>query len=1034
MSFSNYSASAYDPGTDSRPDKALVVKCTYDEAVKRISYSSTRACTFESLRRKIEECFALAAIQFDVAYTDDDGEVTVIASDADLTEAIRYVYPVHDDPPVSSSASIFSGRSIGRDRVTLKVQICVGYDGPSLSDTSSFVSSDGYKSRNGSEISLSFSAPPPEEFDDDSVTVSSKDTGTKHDLYRAKGPKTIPNASREPLLSKSPPASIRETEWEVGTLSSVPPTFASDILAGSSHPHEESVAVQDDPFADYQSVGDPSAVFERLKLEEDLLSKQAASSHGSSTLHSERGAAWLRDQSARTLKSMLPAPSEKSYEPSVDRQSDGESVLSGELALLQDSTGKYYYAYTGGGSSYGASQTHDSSYEDVDASTSDVFRASISANPAHSRPTSMEAYGQGYQIVYGASGSDLQRSTSRVSNPFTSPADPELGLEIDGTFPPDYIDPSIPPDVLQYINMPVAPPRDPPTCSNCSNVLDTIRYVCSSCGERKPIPIADGMSAAGKGKDRAIDIAPGKGAHPYPPTSRSHTVSSSPSMSSWSMISDIPPPHRSMSDTTLNGGGKRGKPLPALPSSGTSSSLATLTVPGARGGFTGYELCWQCLSTAGVTHALEMSVAQVSPPAWHASAEDAQRAMSQWRRAAPSQKGQLRHAYVEKSWGHNGWQDVEQDDHRSLPCSTCGTLIVNHRYKCASCENFTLCKACYSQVHEIHPSHAFLLVPDKLSRSRSEIARGIRKLMPPEDEHSLKHPGVKCMHCMQDIVGARFHCAICDSIDICANCESAGLPGNLDASDGGHSSSHIMIKIPYPLGTAELQSASQRAKNLWGGRDAATGQKVRSRRNSQITAYERTVIGVGLRSDAASDAASVVAETDDHGVRCSNCSEPIVGLRYQCATCISIPKPYSLCATCEERSYMIHDPMHVFIQFPRPLDRPLQVEVPLVPQVYKTPAGPPAGQYDPGNPKKYLKSLKHSYLLCDCCMNYIHGEWFRCAYCSKDLCEVCHRVDTHNSDHVFVIFKSLVDMPVFRQFFSIDRSQAIIPYPVYSSM
>lgn len=50
---------------------------------------------------------------------------------------------------------------------------------------------------------------------------------------------------------------------------------------------------------------------------------------------------------------------------------------------------------------------------------------------------------------------------------------------------------------------------------------------------------------------------------------------------------------------------------------------------------------------------------------------------------------------------------------------------------------------------------------------------------------------------MLDIVGARFHCAICMSVDICSNCEGAGLPGNLDDDDGGHSSSHIMIKVLY---------------------------------------------------------------------------------------------------------------------------------------------------------------------------------------------------------------------------------------------
>ena len=29
---------------------------------------------------------------------------------------------------------------------------------------------------------------------------------------------------------------------------------------------------------------------------------------------------------------------------------------------------------------------------------------------------------------------------------------------------------------------------------------------------------------------------------------------------------------------------------------------------------------------------------------------------------------------------------------------------------------------------------------------------------------------------MQEIVGARFHCAICENVDICSNCDSAGLP------------------------------------------------------------------------------------------------------------------------------------------------------------------------------------------------------------------------------------------------------------------
>ena len=154
------------------------------------------------------------------------------------------------------------------------------------------------------------------------------------------------------------------------------------------------------------------------------------------------------------------------------------------------------------------------------------------------------------------------------------------------------------------------------------------------------------------------------------------------------------------------------------------------------------------------------------------------------------------------------------------------------------CEAIQLSRCQYlhlsSQVHDIHPSHAFLVVPDKPARSRSEP-----ELLPPipldpseqckyfwpyarkytfnmilQRWHTLELNVLskwsnkivvllqKMMYfiswsCLLDIVGARFHCAICDSVDICSNCESAGLPGNLDSSDDGHNSSHIMIKVHH---------------------------------------------------------------------------------------------------------------------------------------------------------------------------------------------------------------------------------------------
>ena len=50
---------------------------------------------------------------------------------------------------------------------------------------------------------------------------------------------------------------------------------------------------------------------------------------------------------------------------------------------------------------------------------------------------------------------------------------------------------------------------------------------------------------------------------------------------------------------------------------------------------------------------------------------------------------------------------------QACKCSTCNTIIVNNRFKCASCQNFNLCKACYRCVMLWHPlylsmhNHAF---------------------------------------------------------------------------------------------------------------------------------------------------------------------------------------------------------------------------------------------------------------------------------------------------------------------------------------
>ncbi|KAJ3019039.1 hypothetical protein NUW54_g183 [Trametes sanguinea] len=109
---SEYGGSTYER-SEPRPDKPLVVKCVYeDRGNKKISYSNARSCTYDVLRKQIEKTYGLDSTPFHIAYIDDDTETIYITNEADLTEAINYFKPtVNDDAPLSSAASILSGRS-----------------------------------------------------------------------------------------------------------------------------------------------------------------------------------------------------------------------------------------------------------------------------------------------------------------------------------------------------------------------------------------------------------------------------------------------------------------------------------------------------------------------------------------------------------------------------------------------------------------------------------------------------------------------------------------------------------------------------------------------------------------------------------------------------------------------------------------------------------------------------------------------------------------------------------------------------------
>jgi len=96
-----------------------------------------------------------------------------------------------------------------------------------------------------------------------------------------------------------------------------------------------------------------------------------------------------------------------------------------------------------------------------------------------------------------------------------------------------------------------------------------------------------------------------------------------------------------------------------------------------------------------------------------------------------------------------------------------------------------------------------------------------------------------------------------------------------------------------------------------------------------------------------------VSYMESHGFRCNACNKVIcdftvfltyrltiwclqyiIDVRYQCASCTSMPSPFSLVSrTTHHGLSRSDDAMHVFIRFPRPVDRPLRIDRPLLPRL-----------------------------------------------------------------------------------------------------
>ncbi|KAJ4000816.1 hypothetical protein F5050DRAFT_282459 [Lentinula boryana] len=931
------------------PDKPLVLRCTFNGNNKKITYRSAQGCTYEHLRSKIEQCFSLSAFPFEISYKDDDGEICKIFADDHLTDAIQYFRSSADDASASSASSIFSGRSFGNNRrITLRLQIEVEYDGPSLSDTSSIVSIDEYRSRNSSasERLPPFIVRGP---DDDSVTVSSWDNGRLSAIgssARNRGPSPLPDPSSE--LSG-------ESSWD--TLSRSTRRIQLDSNTRSARQNQ-------DPFADSNGEPSPNSVFERLRQEDD-----AARPNYNLLLSDQRRADWVTEQEKRVkqLQGVLPASS-ASDELSLLEQEDQV----GDLSLQRAPTGKLYYMYGSG-----TSQSQVAGFEDREIEIDPSIDGGINGKP---RPTSRHLNWVAAQ----------QQNRAVANLPHLHCSEPSL-------------DTVIPAEIFRQ--------EDLTCCSGCDRSLESIKYVCEICGEKEAGSHLSSPTSSNKGKGR--DSPP---QFIYPPTAHQTNIYSSSMSPSFSSSSNTFVARHSIS--------KR-RPLPPEPS--MSTSLTTLVPPSVplKKTETGFELCPLCVEELGYIHALESQSTNepgLSPTASNFSSSSLGDAAAQRRRAAPKEKGQLRHVYIERSWSHRGWDDVVHTDAETEICSACGVKTSTHNkmYKCASCPRYQLCRACYSQVHEIHPSHAFLVLRGgKLPRSLSdsELLTYSDLLNTPEEQSNV-HLGIKCLNCCRPIVGVRFHCLVCDNVDICSECELAGLPGNIDSADGGHVYSHISIKIPFPLPYNKIQSVSRKARTLW-----SNGAE-HSKAASEISSYARTVIGTGNMHTSE-------PINEDHGIACNSCKKPISGVRYQCANCPAPQSGYNLCSSCEKVSYTVHNPMHAFFKLPRPVDQPITSNIPMIPELYEP--GPSSMVDNIGNPAGYLSTITHPGVYCDCCVTKIQGAWFHCAYCGKDLCSTCESLDTHNDTHIFLVLKSLVNMQSLKKLLvDMESPSPIINYQIYT--
>ena len=285
------------------------------------------------------ECFALSTSSFCLTYTDDDGEEVFVRSEADLTDAIAYFVSGDDDAAVS----IISGQggippplALSAQKITIRLEVTLEYDGPSLSDASSISSfttgfedsesqsesswrsSDYAESRRN--LALSGSRPRRIDEEDDDLTTYEEDA------------RPFAGLSREPVGLNTSFTELNLVPPNRSAPSTLPPASSPSSLTVAPAPHRSPASHVSTSTETPQPRTLPTLTGPESDPAPALLT------------HSELGSRWLREQSNWATTRRLPS-SKSARSGAIKRYTSDEDSLAsdedsvGDIALVRDAKG-----------------------------------------------------------------------------------------------------------------------------------------------------------------------------------------------------------------------------------------------------------------------------------------------------------------------------------------------------------------------------------------------------------------------------------------------------------------------------------------------------------------------------------------------------------------------------------------------------------------------------------------------------------------------------------------------------------------------